>query len=209
MATFPYTSNAGRLKEFLQEIQSVGVPPKVTVKYLESLGYNSKNDRNFIGILKAVAFLDANGVPTETWKRFRNTSQASAVMAAALRKAYSGLFQQFPDAYRRDNEALRNYFSSHTDVGDGALKFMASTFKSMCELGNFDDSVSENESDHQVEASRGNATEKSSAMQVSQITRNTAAGVTININVQLQIPDTDNADTYDRFFAAMQKHLLS
>jgi hypothetical protein len=33
--------------------------------------------------------------------------------------------------------------------------------------------------------------------------------MTVNINIQLQIPATDKAETYDSFFAAMKKHLLS
>jgi hypothetical protein len=33
--------------------------------------------------------------------------------------------------------------------------------------------------------------------------------MTVNINIQLQIPATDKADVYDSFFAAMKKHLLS
>ena len=34
-------------------------------------------------------------------------------------------------------------------------------------------------------------------------------GMTVNINIQLQIPATDKAEIYDSFFAAMKKHLLS
>lgn len=209
MATYPYVQNAARAKSLFQQLQDVGVPSKVTNNYLESLGYKSKNDRAFVGLLRNLSFIDTSGAPTETWRQYRNKAKAKAVMAGVLRTTYKDLFTTYPDAYRRDNEALRNFFSSHTSVGEGALRFMVATFKALSELADFgamaapEDELSDEENG---EEDRGEPETKPL-----KLSRKGAgpAGVTVNINIQLQIPETEKADVYDSFFAAMKKHLLS
>jgi hypothetical protein len=208
MASFPYMSNPSRVKEFIQAIPGMGIPGKVTMQFIESVGYKSSNDRPILTILKTLGFIDSAGVPTETWRNYRNKSQSGAVMAAALRTTYKGLFTTFPDANRKDNEALRNYFSSHTTVGEGALKYMVSTFKSLVELADFgaaplepvDQDDGDEDQEGELPAPRRDRTK---------FMGTGGGGVTININIQLQIPDTDKAETYDNFFAALKKHLLS
>ena len=185
------------------QVQSGGVPPKVTTQYLESIGLKSKNDRAMIGVLKALQFLDASGLPTANWKKYRSKQDAGKVMAAAVRTAYASLFDLYPDAQRKDNEALRNFFSSRTSVGEGALAQMVRTFKALCDLSDFDS----------MGVASANAARPDDVADEAVVARpvNLAAtnsnGMTVNINIQLSIPATDDASVYDRFFAAMKKHL--
>jgi hypothetical protein len=127
-------------------------------------------------------------------------------MAQALRSAYPGLFQTYPDANQKDAEALRNFFSAHTKVSEGTLAFIVSTFKTLCELGDF----------AAPEASGLNAPLVVGPLPASNITGQldpertmVTTGPAININIELQIPATENAEIYDKFFAAMKKHLFS
>jgi hypothetical protein len=196
------------LKELLQKIQDVGVPNKVTTKYLESLGYRSKNDRAMLAVLRALNFIDASGIPTETWRKFRNRSTAKAVMATAIQSTYADLLTTYPDAYRRNNEALRNFFSSHTDVGEGGLRFMVGTFKSLVELADFAAtglSLPADSEDGEDDVPLAHAPTERAGREASKA----GTAITVNINVQLQIPETDKAEIYDSFFAAMKKHLLT
>ena len=214
-AEYPYASNPGRVKEFFAKIGDLGVPSKLTQTYLEGLGYRSKNDRAILPIAKALGFTDTNGVPTELWRNYRDKTRAGAIMASALQSLYSDLFSMYPDAQRRDNEALKNFFSSRTNVGEGGQRFMAGTFRALAELADFSgDREVPLQTGNGDGASLGYSPTVSSSPRVAASTSHVLAGggggaVTLNINIQLQIPDTDNADTYDKFFAAMKKHLLS
>src|SRR2546421_625375 len=143
MAEFPYTVVGNNLKRFLQHIQSAGVPAKVTNAYLESVGFKSTNDRAIIGVLKFIGFVESSGAPSAAWISFRSTSDGRVILAKALREAYSDLFATYPDAYRRDAEALRNYFSTHTKLGDRALTSVVQTFKTLCEMADFDPEIDE------------------------------------------------------------------
>lgn len=215
MATYPYASNPARVKQFFQTIQSVGVPPKLTTVFLESIGFKSKNDRAIIPIVRAVGFVDASGAPTEHWRNYRNKERSGALMAESVRSAYRDLFTTFPDAQRRDNDVLRNFFSTHTSVGEGGLRFIVGTFKALTELGDFDsDSSSEDRDDGSSSSSSAAAGpahsgQEHGARKTRVLLAESGGSVTLNINVQLQIPDTNNPETYENFFASMKRHLLS
>src|SRR5215472_16948064 len=103
-ADFPYLTNPASLGRFLEKIRAIGVPSKVNAVYLNSLGFKSSNDRPIIAVLKFLDFIDGSGIPKENWQKYRS-SAARAVLASAIRKAYSELFATYPDADRKDAEA--------------------------------------------------------------------------------------------------------
>jgi hypothetical protein len=208
MASFPYTSNVGRFKDFILKLQGARVPAKVTRKVIEALGFKSKNDRPFIAVLKFLGFLDQNGVPTELWSGFRDRSKAGVVLATAMKNAYSELFDLYPDANRKDNEALRNFFSTHSDVGKGALNYMVQTFNALTDMADFD---AQPDLSTPVTATKESNSEKPihGGQQLNLTRLNNADRLTININIELSLPETSDQKTYDLFFQAMKKHLLS
>jgi hypothetical protein len=211
--TYTYHVNPVNLKKFLQHIQSAGVPSsKVTFQYISSVGFKGSNDRSIITVLKAIGFLDNSGHPTDTWRAYRNKSQSKKVLAAALRRAYATLFTTYPDANRKDTEALRNFFSSHTSVGEGALGYMVRTFKTLADMADFEspaETLPEVEGEVEEQEQTEEKEEKGGAVVKRKVVTTTPNGMTVNINIQLQIPATDKAEVYDSFFAAMKKHLLS
>ena len=81
MSEVPYINLYGKIKEYFDKIQEVGVPDKTTYKWLESLGFKSKNDRPILKILRAMNFVDSSKVPTERWQRFKNPQIAPLVLA--------------------------------------------------------------------------------------------------------------------------------
>lgn len=58
LSDYPYHVNPPNLKKFLEHIQGAGVPPKVTIQYIESVGFKSKNDRAILTVLKAIGFVE-------------------------------------------------------------------------------------------------------------------------------------------------------
>jgi hypothetical protein len=132
-------------------------------------------------------------------------------MAQALREAYPTLFQTFPDAFRKDDEALRNYFSTHTDVGAKAVSYMVRTFKSLVALADFEaDAPVEEELEEDNGGKLTKVSKDSSDRKVStKVQEATGNSLTINVNIQLQIPATEDATIYDKFFESLYKHILS
>lgn len=205
MATYPYLNVPTKLKQFFGHIQGAGVPKSVTTKYLEQVGYKSKQDRSIITVLKAIGFLDSSGAPTSYWQHYRNKGEAPAILAKAIKEAYADLFSVYPDAHRKDTEALRNYFSTHTKVGDQALQRIVSTFQALCELADF---AAEAPSTAGEPVARPASAPAAAAATVAQVSTK-RDGITINVNIELGLPQAEDPKIYDNFFAALKKHILT
>ena len=105
---YPKTQNTGNLTALIKAIGSHGIPTKFTTKELPIWGFKSSNDRSIPNVLKFINFLDSSGSPTELWTMARTSPEKAA--AAGVRTGYQALFQTFPDAERKDTEALTNFF---------------------------------------------------------------------------------------------------
>lgn len=201
MVEYPYVLSPGKLKKFLEHIQSAGVPPKITTEYLSSVGFKSSNDRRVVSVLKFINFADTNGVPTDEYRWFRNKEKAKLVMAKSLKAAYKSLFGTFSDADRKDTEALRNYFSTHTTAGEQVVNATVTTFKALCEFADF-----EAEPEGTVESTKAELESEASVNR--QVMPAISSQPQININIQLQLPETKDPEIYDNLFSALKKHLL-
>jgi len=204
MADYPYTPNPAVIKTFFAKIRNAGVPDKVTIKYIEALGFKSKNDRNILTILKSIGMVDAAGTPTSVWKGYRAKGTGERVLAQALKRAYADLFKTYPDADRKDTEALRNFFSAKTSVADTTLGLMVRTFKNLAELADFEGEAPEDQEDEEVEKPH-RPIARLRALPLPESPNHPA----VNINIQLQLPATEDGTIYEKLFAAMEKHLFA
>jgi len=204
MAELIYTPNPATIARFLKHIQSAGVPTKMTVQYLVGVGFKSKNDRYLIGIMKSLRFVDSSGTPTEFWSGYRDKSKSKEVLGKALRDAYSDLFVTYPDADRKDADAIRNFFGSRSKVAESTLRLAVTTFRTLAGEATFSSEPSE--------AGRPAAVavpgQRISAPEESPREHGRRGAPPVTINIELQLPETDNADVYDKLFAAMRKYLL-
>ncbi|OGY56755.1 MAG: hypothetical protein A2119_01805 [Candidatus Colwellbacteria bacterium GWA2_46_10] len=184
------------LKTVIQQIPKTGVPAKFTQGHLKSMGYKSTNDRRIITVLKAIGFLDGSGTPTEAYKGYRGGG-AETVMANAVKSTYKELFNLYPNANGKDEESLTHFFATRTNSGERVQKVMVQTFKTLCELGNFSD-TEQDFSEPEEDLASGAVVPK----------REKKGGFPLNINIELQMPPTDDPKIYEAFFKAMKKHLL-
>src|SRR5438093_7552813 len=199
MERYPSIQNVGSLRNFIKQIPTLGVPPKIIQQYLESVGLKSKNDRPIITILRFINFVDESGSPTDNYKLFRNKEKSGMIMAASLKKAYGELFQTYSDAQNRDNEALRNYFSTVVSGGEAVLSNTVGTFKALCEFADFG----------APSAEPPIASESVGKVPLTTVSVPTVASrLTINVNIELQLPATEDTTIYDKIFQSLKKHLL-
>jgi len=205
-ATYPYVQSTDKFKEFLSKIKEIGIPNEVSTKQLKSLGYTSSNDERFLSAIKFIKLVEdkRGGGPTELWKEMRvNFGKA---IAKGMKQGYSDLFSQYPDAYRRDDEALTSFFAAHTTAGADAVRKMVNTFKALSDVATFDEEGGEADDIHEETKGPDRSGIKGRHREMS---FSNAAGMTVNINVQLQVPPDATGEIYDKFFEAMKKHLMS
>lgn len=202
---YPYTQNTGSLLNVIKAIGSHGVPAKFSTRELPIWGFKSSNDRSIPNVLKFIGFLDNGGAPQDGWKHAR--TDAPRAVALGVLAGYSELFQTFPNAHRKDSEALTNFFKAKTTVGDAVIKQMVNTFKALAQFGNFDDSEPSTASTP-PRPDTGNPPPQAENQKTAEIPGHPAAGMTINLNIELSLPIDATGEVYDRFFLAMKKHIL-
>lgn len=201
---YPYTTVPGKLRDLLRKAPDMGRPDKVTVAWLKKAGYTSSNDPSMIPVLKFVGIVGPDGRPDDLWDSVRApTQEGRARLADAIRRAYADLFALYPDAHRRDAEAIRNFFRANTSGGDQVQSKLVQTFQVLAEFADFDAEVPE-------DAVTGDGKSRRSAARTPR--RETGVtevpGLTLNVNLQLQLPATSDGEVYEKLFGAMRKHLM-
>lgn len=203
LGKYPYILNTGSLKRFLDTIPKIGTPPKITQNNLPSLGFKSSADRPIVSILRFIEFLNEGNEPTQSYRDFKTTNKAGITMASALRKAYSGVFEIYPDACNKDEKALKDFFTPTTDAGEQVVIQTVATFKVLCAYADFKANSSENtgEKEEKKENSQGKNDVK--------VELRSTPAVNLNVNIQLNLPITDDASVYDKIFKAIKDNLVS
>jgi hypothetical protein len=190
---FAYTTVPNTLRNFLKGVPDRAVPLKVTSAYLRTISMKSSNDRTIIPVLKFIGLLDGSGAPKDEYSQFKNKMKGGLVLANLIRTAYADLFSTYDDPHNQSEEALLNFFREKTKLGSNAVRLMTATFKVLCEFADFKGTTPVGEALKAVRAEE-------------------AALVTgypsINITLQIHLPESKDSAIYDSIFQAISRHLL-
>ncbi|MBX3373902.1 MAG: DUF5343 domain-containing protein [Phycisphaeraceae bacterium] len=201
-----YVNNVGNLVKFLDQIRAAGVPDRVTVEFLKTLGFKSSNDRPIIAVLKGIGFLDANGTPTDAYRAFRDPHGGPKVLARALRTAYSDLFLANTKAHELPVDKLKGIIATKTSKGETVVKLIAATFKALCKAADFSEPLEE------VAQPPTQQTKKKHDKGVDDITPPPPPPVGVpgfHYNIQIHLPTTTDITVYNAIFKSLKEHLLS
>ncbi len=220
MPDFPYIQTTGRMKDFFTKIPSVAAPDRVTINWLSSVGFKSKNDRPMIGVLEFIGFT-ASKKPTDRWTAFRDNSQSARVMAEGIIQGYADLFGTFPDAYNRNEKDLRNFFTTMTpSAGEQVIRKTVNTFRALCTLADFSQIGADDNSKIQKVAKprvKSKTTKNSASSKMpesgqalvaaSQPIATPSPSPSLHIDIQIHISSDADAAQIDQIFKSMATHI--
>jgi hypothetical protein len=155
-----------------------------------------------VSVLRQLGFVDPSGKPTGTWEDYRAGKRS--VLVAAIRSGFSVLFETYPDAQRRSNAELESVVKgSAPKLGKETVSRVVSTFKHLVAIADFD------LPEDVVDRWDGGQRVTDDAMPpIEPHGRHRDPGVTVRVNVQFVLPETTDANVYERLFSAMRRHLL-
>ncbi len=207
-----YINNVGSLTRFFESIRTAGVPDRVTLEFLKTLGFKSTNDRPIISVIKAIGFLDENGRPTATYRAYRDHTKGPRVLATALRAAYSDIFLANTKANELTVDKLSGIIAAKVSKGDKVIKLIASTFKTLTKIADF--SEEENAPASEVAPSRttpagsDDAAEKLIEKTPQSIRpHERLAGSAFHYNIQIHLPTTTDITVYNAIFKSLRENL--
>lgn len=211
MSKYPQIYVKEKFQDFLKTLTSVGKPPAVDKAYIKKLGFKSSYDTNFLQAIKFIGLVEdkRGGAPTEKWGELR--SNFGYTLANCLRDGYADLYQFYPDAHLRDDEALSSYFRGNSDGSKDEVERMVTAFNAVKELAEFSsepaDEIAESETSEDVDPNRLVNRGAQAPHEIGQ--QQLGGQPSININIQLQLPSDATGEVYEKFFEAMRSKLLS
>lgn len=201
MADYPYCTVPGKLSELLRKVHDLGIPDKVTTRWLPTIGFASANDRSIIPVLKFVGLINSSGAPTEIWKEYRGHASGRA-LAAAIEQAYGELFKTYPDAHSRGAEELKAFFRGHSSYGAQAVSKAVNTFQALCQNADFTGhGAAKRSTPHEVPEVY------SEPDRTSQPKQTTTSNASLHIDLQIHISPEATPEQIDKIFESMAKHL--
>lgn len=206
-----YATTTGRLSPLLKKLRETGIPPKANSSWLKSIGFAGGNDTSMLRVLRYIGLADASSVPTPAWQEYRGRDH-KAVLGRAIKTGYQSLYAVYPDAHTRSNEDLEHVFRTSTTSGKDVVNKMVSTFKALVAEADFtDDGSGASTSSSQDDSAAAVASQGGSPQNPTVLDRTPSAsnGLTVNINVQLTLPEGADEQTFEAFFKAMKNHLLT
>ena len=204
--TESYLAQTKNLEEILTAIRHAQAPDKFTIKFLEHLGFQSKNDRTVIGMLKAMGFIDDLGAPRERYYQFLDEDIWARVLADGVREAYEDLFRINKDANTMTASQVKGKLKTllQGSKGDAVLQKMTTTFTALCELADFSgESATDNGADKTVAVEHASETTAHLKQPASKPMSPLAFGYTINVN----LPATRDQEVYNAIFRAIRENL--
>ncbi len=204
---FPFARPDDKFADFLDKIKVRGVPDKADRTLLKSCGFGSSYHDTFLTVLRFLGLVD-KGVPTDYWKQYR--ARPEAVLAERVRASYSVVFDHFGgDPISATDADLCKYFTAHTSTDQDTVQRIVRTFRTLCARAALAPGAPDGMAG--AEAAAAPPGPRPSLVDTGHpsgaVDGRGAPATVVNLNIQLTLPATEDAAIYDRFFAAMRKHL--
>jgi len=121
-------------------------------------------------------------------------------MAECLKNAYSELFGIYSDANKRNDEELNDAFRVSVTAGEQVLNNTVRTFKTLCEFADFETTSAK---------STDNTGDEIPPKNELKIENQIPTGLTMNVNIQITLPITDDAKVYENIFKALKENIFN
>lgn len=212
--TASYLVTTKNVEPFFNSLITARAPDVFTQKFLENLEFKSTNDRLYIGLLKSLGFLDANGAPAERYFKFLDQSQSKRVLAEAIQEAYSDLFAVNLKANEMPVAEVKNKFRTLTQgkTSENVLGLMANTFKALVDYAEWtpdsQKKVSKKEADKKPPAVQALPTEDKPKEEEEEDISAKLQKAQLHYNIQIHLPESRDQAVYDAIFKSLKKHLF-
>jgi hypothetical protein len=205
-----YTQKPGAIPAYFDAVLDAQPPDRFSIKFLENLGFTSTNDRLFIGILKEIGFLNADGVPQQRYFDFMDRSQSRHVVAEGIRDAYGDLFAVNTKANELSATDVKNklrtlYAGKKTD---GVIDRIAKTFAALCEYADFSKPATATPSaPKEADDKKKSAPEPKRPEAGIQTVAQAISLDALQYHINIVLPETRDQGVYDAIFRSLREHL--
>jgi hypothetical protein len=203
-----YLVSIKNLSKFLEALRHAQAPDKVSLRFVEELGFTSTNDRLFIPLLRALKFIDEAGKPTARYHAFLDDTQWKQILAEGIKDAYADLFRVNRNAQTLSRDQVSGKIKSLSEgkVSPAVLANSTKTFTELVKLADF--AGSSQEAQFTEPDTTSNDVEPAVSSGDLSIQPTIGSGPTLVYRIEIVLPAVRDQAIYDAIFRSAKEHLL-
>ncbi|HEX7415321.1 MAG TPA: DUF5343 domain-containing protein [Bacteroidia bacterium] len=207
--TPPYVGATGILNSVLKKIIEAQPPTRFTQDFLTTkLGFKKGSGNAIIPFLKRLGFLGSDGIPTELYNKFRNSSKAGIAMAQGMKMGYSELYTRNEYWHDLDKKELEGLIieATGTAKNSSTLKQITGTIDVLKQYAKFD----EVEETNNTEKEENKTTPKTNdeTLDPHHKKAKEELGINLSYTINLNLPETSDIAVFDAIFKSLKENLL-
>lgn len=208
MAALPYTTAPGNVEKALRGIKTAATPERVSQDFVKTiLQIPGGSGDQVTAYLRKIGFANADGTPSDIYKKFRNSTGSGAAAAEALRVGYAPLYKRNEYMHQLSDKDLRGLILEETGLGDdsnvvGLVLSCIKAIKKVADWGN--PAVAEPQA-IQVALPRNEASTNGNPPPPDSSRK---LGLSLSYTINLNLPATSDIAVFNAIFKSLKENLL-
>jgi hypothetical protein len=204
----PYLPSYKNVATLFERINKAKVPDAFTTRVLsDTIGLKSAGDRQLIGLLKKLGFLDNSGKPTPKYSLLKNSATAKIAIAEGIREAYAPLYAANENAHSLPSDQLKGLIAQVSGAEEGMTRLIQGTYNALAKAADFSSTskavpeVDEPSDESEESPIENPATRPNGATQI------TKFAPEFRFNIEVHLPSNGTEETYLAIFNALRRSL--
>jgi len=205
MASLPYVTAPGNIERALLGIKSAATPERVTQDFVKTiLKISGGSGDQITSYLKKIGFSNADGSPSNIYKKFRNPSTSGQAVAEALKIGYAPLYTRNEYMHELSEIKLKGLIIEETGQSEdsNSVSLTLSAIKALKKFADF--------SGEHIHPEPEKAITQYPATPPVQSIQNSTQGVGLNLSytINLNLPATSDIAVFNAIFKSLKENLL-
>lgn len=206
MTALPYVTAPGNIDRALNGIKSAATPERVSQDFVKTiLKVPGGSGDQMTSYLKKIGFTNADGTPSDLYKRFRNPSSSGGAAADALDFGYSALKKRNEFWHQLPDDKLKGLIIEETGqkADSGAVTLPLACIKAIKKFASrsADESV-ESKAPAPALLAPGNESRRPISV------KKTGLGMNLSYTINLNLPSTSDPAVFNAIFKSLKENLL-
>lgn len=209
MSSLPYVTAPGNIEKAFLGIKAAAVPDRVSQDFVKTiLQIKGGSGNQMTSFLKKIGFVNADGTPSELYKRFRNSAFTGEAAAEATKIGFAPLYVRNEYMHKLTDEELRGLITEETGHGNDSslISLISAAIKSMKKFANF---ATPQKTDEETASTISFPTPPQRVEHKSQASSDRdGLGLNLSYTINLNLPATSDIAVFNAIFKSLRENLL-
>lgn len=208
MATLPYITAPGNIDKALVAIKAAATPDRVTQDFVKTiLKIPGGSGNQVTAFLRKLGFANADGTPSDLYKKFRNGGTSGIAAAEALKLGYAPLYRRNEFMHAMPEDQLKGIIVEETGAGEdsGVPDLVVSAIQAVKKFAKFDGYTTE----HKNGAAVAHLPAHPNPPKMELPPRGRSVGMNLAYTINLNLPATSDIAVFNAIFKSLKENLLT